>query len=186
MTEVNRQIKKSELKELKNLLQGAYQSDEDLGIHFKAAQIPIETLKRESETLTTFVTIKDQKIIATVSVRFPWSINPSRYNFPHLCWVATNPNYAHQGYATKLIKWVEQKFLTNQLHAEIVSLGTAVEHPWLVNFYEKLGYHAVETQQKFKDHLTVYLIKVFNPEIKNDQKRLKQLGLTKTFQKGVS
>ncbi|WP_413627898.1 GNAT family N-acetyltransferase [Fructilactobacillus vespulae] len=180
---VNRQIKINELEQLKRIIDLAYQKDEELGINFKTGQQSFSEFKQASESLTTFVAMNGNEIVSTVSVRYPWSANPSPYQIPHLGWIATNPKYFHQGHSTELIKWVEDNFLKKVEHVDAVSLGTAVEHPWLVDFYQKLGYETIETKRKFADHLTVYLIKIFNKALVNDYSKLKQLGLLNLYRK---
>lgn len=149
-------------KKLQELLHQAYQGDEKLGIHFGATTVSYQGVIEHLKSTPTFAVKDGQQIIATVSVRLPWSNNPGPYALPHLGWVATNPAYQRQGKAKELIDWVIQEYVAKDLKAAAVSLGTALEHPWLRKAYQKLGFDEVETVRKFPDHQTVYLVKVLD------------------------
>jgi predicted GNAT family N-acyltransferase len=159
--------------QLTNLLHIAYESDEKLGIHFAAATISQEEVKKHLLLTPTFG-YKDQtgNLISTISVRLPWSENPSPYFLPHIGWVATNPVYKHQGYAKKIIVTTVTKFIKNVLKSPAATLGTAIEHPWLKELYKSLGFVPFEEVRKHSDHKTVYLVKILdrsNLENINDQ-----------------
>jgi GNAT superfamily N-acetyltransferase len=142
----NRFIKKNEVKELQLLLHEAYKSDTQLGINFQAARVTLQQIDEHIENTATFVT----------------EINHT-----------THSQFSKQGYATQLIDWVEKEYIQKQLKAPMVSLGTAVEHPWLKRFYTSVGYQPVEMVQKTPDHLTVYMVKVLNRKF--DQLESEQL-----------
>lgn len=162
--------------ELTQLLHKAYVSNVDLGIHFAASTVTVEEVKHHIETVPTFVIIIDGEIAATTSVRLPWSADPGPYGLPHLGWVSTNPRYQQQGLAKKIINWVIEHYLKDELITPAVSLGTAVEHPWLTQSYEKLGFASTEIVRKYQDHQTRYLVKVLNnqqfDEITNEDLKL--------------
>lgn len=148
---------------LTELLHTAYASDEKLKIHFGAAKIDVTQVAQHILTTPTFVLEDDdQSLIATTSVRLPWSDNPGPFKIPHLGWVATSPRYQHHGYAKTVISTVIDQFIKAELNAPAVSLGTALEHPWLMQAYESLGFVHVETVRKFADHQTAYLVNLFN------------------------
>jgi GNAT superfamily N-acetyltransferase len=171
---------------LATLLHQAYQADLDLGIHFKAATVTPDQVAQHLATTPTFIWKQGGQIASTVSVRLPWSANPGPYNLPHLGWVATAPNFARQGLAQQLIAQVEQIYIQNVLHAPAITLGTAVEHPWLQQTYEKLGYQPFQRLQKFPDHHTVYLIKVLNqPALAQVPDQKLQSQLSQQFRKEV-
>ena len=69
----NRFIKKNEVKELQLLLHEAYKSDTQLGINFQAARVTLQQIDEHIENTATFVTEINHTIVATVSVRLPWS-----------------------------------------------------------------------------------------------------------------
>ncbi|MFD1671289.1 GNAT family N-acetyltransferase [Agrilactobacillus yilanensis] len=153
--------------EIKKLLNEAYAADKKIGIYFKAADVTTQQVRQHIQTTPTFVLSQDSKIIGTISVRLPWSANPGPYPCPHLGWIAVAPKYQGLGYAKQLIQWAEQHYVLEVLKAPGVTLGTAYEHPWLKRTYFKLGYHPLVIVDKFPDHRTLYLMKIF------DEARLK-------------
>lgn len=155
------QIDKSKAKELTDLLHRTYAPDrKKYKLNFKAATISEDEVIQHLKTTPTFAILTDDnRIIATASVRLPWSNNPSPYNLPHLGWIATDPDYKQRGYAKKIINQVINEYIVNQLRSPAVSIGTAKEHPWLVDFYQSLGFNYLEETKLFSDHTTVYLKK---------------------------
>lgn len=148
---------------LTTLLHDAYLADEKLQIHFGAAKVTEAQVAQHILTTPTFALIADNgALMATTSVRLPWSENPGPFKLPHLGWVATNPAYQHHGYAKTMISTVIEQVIQETLNAPAASLGTAVEHPWLQKAYESLGFVHVQTVSKFPDHQTAYLLRIFN------------------------
>ncbi|WP_152537326.1 GNAT family N-acetyltransferase [Liquorilactobacillus sucicola] len=145
------------------LLHRAYQANEVLGIHFKAASVDVKDVRKHLLSVPTYG-YKDEKgkIVSTVSVRLPWSYNAGPFNLPHLGWITTDPAYQHQGYGKSIINDVLEQYVKKVLNAPAVTLGTAVEHPWLQETYISLGFTPIEEVRKFSDHKTVYLIKTFD------------------------
>lgn len=149
--------------DLTQLLHRAYRADELLQIHFKAASIRLDQVVDHLLTTPTFALLDEENnILATASVRLPWSSDPGPFSLPHIGWVAVDPDSQHQGLAKEVITQVIQRFIQAQLQAPAVSLGTALEHPWLKKAYQKLGFQPVDTIRKFPDHQTVYMVKVFD------------------------
>jgi RimJ/RimL family protein N-acetyltransferase len=153
-----------DIQQLTNLLHRAYQADEKLQIHFKAANITNEQVRQHIQTTPTFAIKSNDRIAATASVRLPWSTNPGPFDLPHLGWIATDPEFQHQGLAKKIIQFVIDDFVIQQLSAPAISLGTAVEHPWLQTAYRSIGFKQVDTVRMFSDHQTVFMIKVLNDQ----------------------
>lgn len=147
--------------QLVSLLHAAYQADEKLGIHFHAARVNAADVRKHLQSTPTFALLSSdgEQVLATVSVRLPWSANPGPGRFPHLGWVATNPAYQGHGLAKQLITAVIQQFVVDKLRAPAVTLGTAKEHPWLIQAYQNLGFEITGEAQLFPDHKTVYLRK---------------------------
>lgn len=168
----------TEATQLTTLLHRAYATDVGLGIHFAAASVTEKEVREHIANTPTFILQEeDGTIVATTSVRLPWSDNPGPFGLPHLGWVATDPNYQHQGLAKEIITQVIDHFVKSELHAPAVSLGTAAEHPWLQDFYHSLGFQTIDIVQKFKDHQTAYLINIFDERrtLQIDDVYLKQL-----------
>ena len=167
---------------LVNLYHQAYAANERLGIHFKAGIMTQSELEKVLQTTPTFVKVLDQHLVSSVSFRLPWSDNPSPFFLPHLGWVATNPHFQGQGHAKSLISEIIDNYILKELKAPAVTLGTALEHPWLIDAYEKMGFRYLGEKSLFSDHKTVYLIKTFNQEALLDVKD----EALQTLLKGVS
>ena len=153
---------------LEELVHQAYKADEELGIHFKASVISTDKIKEHLEYIPTYGYKNTRgELISTVSVRLPWSNDPGPFALPHLGWVATNPRYQRQGYGKKIINDVIENYVKMTLNSPAVTLGTAIEHPWLQQTYISLGFIPIEEVKKVADHKTVYLIKIFNKSALN-------------------
>jgi len=100
------------------------------------------------------------EMVATASIRMPWSSHHGPYEIPHIWWVAVAPEYKRKGYASKLLDFIENDYLKDTLHCPSVSLGTAKEHPWLADMYVKRGYEKVGESDLGKGHVTIYLEKL--------------------------
>lgn len=61
-----------------------------------------------------------------------------------------------------LIEEVIDEFVIKELRAPAITLGTALEHPWLIKAYEKLGFVYLSEKQLFSDHKTIYMIKILD------------------------
>lgn len=96
--------------------------------------------------------------------------------------MATNPHFQGQGHAKSLISEIIDNYILKELKAPAVTLGTALEHPWLIDAYEKMGFRYFGEKSLFSDHKTVYLIKTFNQEALLDVKD----EALQTLLKGVS
>ncbi|MGT2929800.1 GNAT family N-acetyltransferase [Streptococcus dentasini] len=171
MSEVLVQAGLAEVVELKNLFQKAYADNEARGIHFAAATINEDDLQDHLYSTPIFVKTEPLgRIIASTAVRFPWSKNPGPYCLPHLGWIATLPAYQNQGLAKSLVMDVIDHYLSRQFRAPAVTLGTAKEHPWLIEAYERMGFTYLDEKQLFSDHKTVYLIKILDKRALNQVK----------------
>lgn len=114
--------------QLTPLLHRAYAADVKLGIHFAASSVTVEDVRKHIESTPTFVLEDDDgTIIATTSVRLPWSDNPGPFGLPHLGWVATNPDYQQQGFSKEIINWVVTNYVQPALHTPAVTIGTAAD-----------------------------------------------------------
>lgn len=162
-------VKAEQAEEVAELFHRAYQTNEELGIHFKAATITAEEIRQHLLGQPIFYEEVDGKIVSTVGIRLPWSKNPSPFSLPHLSWVATLPEFQGQSYAKNLIKNV-MEIISTTYSAPAVTLGTAVEHPWLISAYKKMGFQYLAESQLFDDHKTAYLIHVFNRNALKDIK----------------
>ncbi|WP_152656908.1 GNAT family N-acetyltransferase [Oceanobacillus sp. CFH 90083] len=154
------QATEDNISEILELTLKAYASIRELGIHFAAATADEALVKKNINENICFY-MKDGDItVATASIRMPWSPHHGPYEIPHIWWVAVDPQYKRKGYASKILDFVEQDYLADQLHCPSVSLGTAKEHPWLADMYIKRGYQPVGEADLGKGHQTVYLEKL--------------------------
>ena len=157
-----RLISCSDIPAYQQLLHRAYQATSQLSIHFAAATVEPEEIIHHIDSNAVYIIEKDNKLISTLSIRFPWGNNPGPYGLPHLGWFATDPIYKGQGYGNALWDWVEKEVLINQLKLPAVTLGTAANHPWLANIYRKKGYQQIGQVNLTSDHTTLYFEKILN------------------------
>ncbi|MGT2907079.1 GNAT family N-acetyltransferase [Streptococcus dentiloxodontae] len=157
-------LQENQLIQVTELFHQAYAEDERLGIHFKAATISVDEVKKHHQTQPMFVTNINETVVSTASLRLPWSLNPSPFALPHLGWVATHPDYQKRSLSKALITAIINDYAVKVLKAPALTLGTAKEHPWLIRAYEKLGFVYLGEKQLFSDHKTVYMIKVLDKE----------------------
>jgi len=149
--------------QLTTILHRAYEADVKLGIHFAAAAVTEKKVREHIASTPTFVLQKaDGTIVATTSVRLPWSDNPGPFALPHLGWVATNPDYQQKGYAKQIINWVITNYVKPELQTPAVTIGTAADHPWLLSFYQSLGFKTIDIIQKPDGLRAAYLISIFD------------------------
>lgn len=141
------------------LVSGAYEDIRDLGIRFRAASAGEDQVLAHLERNVAYVLEDDDGLLATVSVRYPWGPDPGPFGLPHLGWIATAPAHRRRGLAQRVMSYVEQDVLRDQLHAPAVSLGTAEHHPWLTQMYLRLGYRPAAKADLGRGHTTVYLKK---------------------------
>lgn len=157
-----RLITLEEITAYQKLLHNAYQSVSKLGIHFAAATAKQKQIHQHIASNAVYVLEAKDKLVSTLSIRFPWGNNPGPYGVPHLGWFATDPNYKGQGYGNQLWDWVEQQILIKQLKLPAVTLGTAANHPWLADAYIKKGFKQIGQADLTDDHTTLYFEKILN------------------------
>lgn len=163
------QVKKIEniemVTQLTALLHQAYEADIKLGIHFAASSVTETDVLKHILSTPTFV-LQDESgvIVATTSVRLPWSDNPGPFGLPHLGWVATNPNYQKQGFAKQIIDWVINNYVKPELQTPAVTIGTAFDHPWLSSFYQSIGFETIDIVQKPNGPKAIFFISIFDEQ----------------------
>lgn len=139
----------------------AYEPIRKLNIKFTAATADLQLVINNIERNATYVQEQDGCIIATVTVRFPWADSQHSSPYPFIWWFAVDPAYKQQGIGSKLLTWVEEKVLRDQVKAPAVDLATAERHPWLVSIYERRGYKVFYKKEKDGDKM-VYLRKILD------------------------
>lgn len=144
------------------LMLAAYAPIKTLGIHFDAATADLARVTKHLEDHTAFALFYNEHMVASVTLRFPWGVLPGPFNLPHIGWFGTHPAFKGQNLGGKLLSWLEQAILLEELKAPAYSLGTAVNHPWLRDFYRRLGFVPMHTADLGKGHLTLFMKKVLN------------------------
>lgn len=151
--------------ELQILSHAAYEPIRQLGIHFTAATADLETVKTNIRNNACYVMEEDGKIIATVSVRMPWGLQPGPAGVPHIWWFAVDPILGKKGVGSTLLTWIEETVIRDTLKSPAVTLGTADKHPWLIEMYERKGYKRIGEKDLGKGHITVFLRKILRADL---------------------
>lgn len=169
MTERIRLAKAEEAETLHGLLQRAYAPLIPQGIHFTITRASAEDVRAVIASESTFVLEHDDRIAATLTVRFPWtSEGPQVSPWPFLHWFAVDPEFKGQGYGSRIIRYVEESFLRDTLKSPAVYLATAIKHPWLSQLYLRRGYQPFHRAINPLGVELVYLTRVL------DQQRYQQ------------
>ncbi|TRZ40524.1 GNAT family N-acetyltransferase [Niallia circulans] len=154
------QATNKDIKALLDLSLRGYATIRELGINFAAATADEQLVEKNINENICFYMKDGDEMVATASIRMPWSSHHGPYEIPHIWWVAVAPEYKRKGYASKLLDFIENDYLKDTLHCPSVSLGTAKEHPWLADMYVKRGYEKVGESDLGKGHVTIYLEKL--------------------------
>ncbi|MES5935904.1 MULTISPECIES: GNAT family N-acetyltransferase [Mammaliicoccus] len=184
MEQTIRRANKKDTKALKELMFLAYEPIRTLGINFQSANPTIEFITKNLEENLCYVLEINNEIVSTISLRMPWSNNPGPYYFPHIWWFATSPKYKNKHFGSKLLTYVEQNILLNELNSPAVTLGTASNHPWLSNMYLNKGYQKFGKQDLKKGHITQYFIKILNKQKFKGEQELKKKFTQVKFEEG--
>ncbi|MBU5272185.1 GNAT family N-acetyltransferase [Staphylococcus caprae] len=166
MSELNIRIANEEDAEaLYQLMYDAFTPLRELGIDWPSVNADLNMVKENIVNNTTFVMEKDNEMISTITVRYPWGSVRSISRYPFVWWFATKPAYDGQGYGSRLLKYVEEDFLRDTLKAASVTLGTSARlHPWLLQIYEKRGYEIYAEHENDDGDLGVIMRKILIPE----------------------
>ncbi len=95
------QATSKDIPELLDLSLRGYASIRELGIHFAAATADVELVEKNIKENICFYLRDEGKMVATASVRMPWSGHPGPFEIPHIWWVAVAPEEKRKGYASK-------------------------------------------------------------------------------------
>ncbi|MFM1652130.1 GNAT family N-acetyltransferase [Brevibacillus sp. B_LB10_24] len=151
--------------ELLALTLRAYEPIRQLGINFAAATADLELVEKNIRNNACYVMEEEGRIVATVSLRMPWGLQPGPYGLPHIWWFAVEPALGKKGVGSALLQWVEETIIRDTLKAPAVTLGTADKHPWLAQMYERKGYVRVGQKDLGRGHTTIFLRKVLRPDL---------------------
>lgn len=164
MTIVFRQLTLEDDEAFLSLALAAFEPIRQLGINFAAAHADIPMVRRHISRHGAYVMEKDGVMVSSFSIRYPWGPEPGPYGLPHLGWFATHPDYKGQGFGRQMMQWLENHVLIGQLKAPAVSLGTAQNHPWLIEMYKHYGFREVGQANLGKGHLTIFMEKILDQD----------------------
>ncbi|WP_437610110.1 GNAT family N-acetyltransferase [Erwinia sp. V71] len=162
MTAVYRALTLADREAYLALMLAAYAPVKALGIHFDAATADGEKVTRHLQQHGVYALFIDQRMVSSVTLRYPWGPLPGPFGLPHIGWFGADPAFNGHSYGRKLLNWLEQEVLLAQLKAPAYSLGTAISHPWLKEMYQKLGFQPQHTTDLGKGHITLYMKKVLD------------------------
>lgn len=158
-----RQVREDETDVYLALMHAAYAPVKALGIKFDAATADRAMALRHLQSHGVYALYADEKMVSSVTVRYPWGPLPGPFGLPHIGWFGAHPDYPGQQFGRQVLERVEQAILIGQLRAPAVSLGTAASHPWLQAMYLKRGFQPMHTRDLGKGHITLYMKKVLDP-----------------------
>lgn len=179
---VIRRANTDDFKAIIDLMYKAYAPVRELGIQFESAHPTIEKVTNNIQQNLCYVYEVDNELISTISLRMPWSSNPGPYYFPHIWWLATSPEFKGKGIGTEVLNYIEEEIIKNDFHSPAVTLGTASNHPWLVEMYERKGYQKFGSKDLGKGHVTQYFIKVLNKNLFEGTEVLQQKFTDVTYE----
>lgn len=142
------------------VLHEGYASNLEHGVDFSASHMTEADALDWVNTHPTYGLFVDGQLASSITLRMPWGPKPGPREYPHIGHFVTSPRFKQQGYAKKMLQWLETSVLRNQLKAPIVTLGTADTHPWLKDMYISLGFTITKiTQLPGLSHKTIYFEK---------------------------
>lgn len=160
MSELFRLATVEDAEELLDLTLRAYEPIRKLGIKFPAATATIQLVKENIQNSRCYIMEINGKIVATITARTYKEIT----NWPFLWWFAVDPLVKKKGVGSKLLTWVEETVIRDQLGAPAVTLATSDRHPWLIPMYERKGYERFFEVDQGEEGKGVFLRKILHPE----------------------
>ncbi len=157
-----RQVRDDEVDSYLPLVLAAYAPTLSMGIHFDAATTTREKALLHLQNHGVYGLYQDNCMVASVTLRYPWGPLPGPFGLPHIGWFAAHPDYPGHHYGRKILQLLEQEILIGQLRAPAVSLGTAINHPWLIEMYQKRGFVPMHQADLGKGHITLYMKKILD------------------------
>jgi ribosomal protein S18 acetylase RimI-like enzyme len=133
--------------ELTLLVNVCYKHWKELGFNYMGAGQDVEQTKKRMRGGRCFILCKAERIIATVLYHGPQKkisshpryFEPNTATFGQLC---VHPDFQNRGLATSLIAFIET-LAANDM-AENITIDTAENNEYLINFYCNLGYAVVD------------------------------------------
>ena len=119
-----------------NSMYDAFTPLRKLGIDWPSVNADLNMVKENIVNNTTFVMEKDNEMISTITVRYPWGkeVYLDILSYGGLL----QSLHTMDRVWSRLLKYVEEDFLRDTLKAAAVTLGTSARlHPWLLQIYKK-------------------------------------------------
>lgn len=140
------------------VLHEGYSLLKDYPISFGAIHASKETALDWFSSHPAYGFFEQGRLASAISLRMPWGPLPGPKKVPHIGWFVTHPDFQGHGYGKRLFHELEENVLIRELKAPSITLGTAKEHPWLVEMYKGMGFIPFDTVQlEGKRHHTVYM-----------------------------
>jgi GNAT superfamily N-acetyltransferase len=136
------------ISKLTSLIHAAYKPLADMGFHMWGSwQTDDITQDRVDRAYTTLIAIKEDRMIATISLYPPRPNHACEHYREAWCFgqFAVLPELQRSGIGSHLIDLVEQ--CAKQEGARFIALDTAETAHHLIRYYEKRGYSFVQYQQ---------------------------------------
>lgn len=96
MTQHFRRLTLDDKHDYLTLMLAAYAPIKALGIQFDAATADLVRVTQHLDDHAVFALFDDQRMAASVTLRFPWGAMPGPLGLPHIGWFGTHPDYAGQ------------------------------------------------------------------------------------------
>ncbi|SET38149.1 GNAT family N-acetyltransferase [Thorsellia anophelis] len=144
---------------LASLISRSYAQNLALGIQFDASFMTHDDAREQILSHAVYGLFEEAKLIATVTIRFPWSNKPGPEALPHIGWFAVEETYKGQKIGLALLNCLETEILMKTLKAKEYTLGTASNHPWLVEYYKQFGFIELYIKDIGKPHKTLFMKK---------------------------
>ena len=146
------------------LIQEAFQEVKEYGIDWPSTNATLESVTENIVNGTAIVLEREGRLIATISIRWPWDREIRVTQYPFLWWFATADELKGQGIGREFLRRVEEEFLIDLFKIPAYVLGTSgKKHPWLLEMYLRNGYQILSTREEEED-LGVALYKGLIPE----------------------
>lgn len=162
MSDCYRQLTLADRGEFIRLMLTAFAPIREMGIRFDAATVSEEQATQHLQQHGVYGLFVDDRLAASVTLRYPWGPLPGPFGLPHIGWFAADPAFRGQHRGRQLLDWLETHILRGVLKAFAVSLGTATRHPWLKEMYLSYGFVPQHETDLGKGHITLFMKKTLD------------------------
>ncbi|RTE10236.1 GNAT family N-acetyltransferase [Paenibacillus whitsoniae] len=179
MSEIYRLAEPSDAERLVDVIYDAYITIRELELQWPAAHADLALVEENIVKNACYVLEKEGQIVATLTLS---KETTNRWNseYPFLKWFAVHPDAQGSGFGTKLLTWVEEVVIRDEVGASAVTLATAEKHPWLLNMYERKGYERIDAIDRGNGDGTMYLLrKIVNPHLYHTERLGHHIGGTR-------